>query len=205
MPNTKAVGVAYSDPEFESVNVSANLAVSGTATLNGNLSFSGTGQRITGDMANTTEANRLMFQNSVTNGNTNLGVAPNGTATTGAVRVYGVSDVANSIVGQLSAIGTSEVRLNSTKTGTASFAPLTFYTNGSERMRIDTAGNLGVNKTAPDYRLQVNGTFGFAPGASVTPVSNGDVVIEATNNTTLTFKLKGSDGTVRSATLTLAP
>ena len=37
-----------------------------------------------------------------------------------------------------------------------------------------------------------------------TPTANGDVVIELTNNTTLTFKARGSDGVVRSATLTLA-
>jgi hypothetical protein len=43
------------------------------------------------------------------------------------------------------------------------------------------------------------------PPASITPASNGDYVVEATNDTTLTFRLKGSDGTVRSATLTLAP
>jgi hypothetical protein len=43
------------------------------------------------------------------------------------------------------------------------------------------------------------------PPASITPASNGDYVVEATNNTTLTFRLKGSDGVVRSATLTLAP
>jgi hypothetical protein len=43
------------------------------------------------------------------------------------------------------------------------------------------------------------------PPASITPASNGDYVVEATNNTTLTFRLRGSDGTVRSATLTLAP
>ncbi len=42
------------------------------------------------------------------------------------------------------------------------------------------------------------------PSSSITPSSNGDLVVEATNNTTLTFKLKGSDGTVRSATLTLS-
>ena len=42
------------------------------------------------------------------------------------------------------------------------------------------------------------------PSASLTPNANGDLCIEATNNTTLTFKLKGSDGTVRSGTVTLA-
>lgn len=42
------------------------------------------------------------------------------------------------------------------------------------------------------------------PAASVTPAANGDLVIEATSNTTLTFKLRGTDGVTRSATLTLA-
>ena len=42
------------------------------------------------------------------------------------------------------------------------------------------------------------------PASSITPSSNGDLVVEATNNTTLTFKLKGSDGTVRTGTLTLS-
>jgi len=42
------------------------------------------------------------------------------------------------------------------------------------------------------------------PAASIAPASNGELVVEATNNTTLTFKLKGSDGTVRTGTLTLS-
>lgn len=42
------------------------------------------------------------------------------------------------------------------------------------------------------------------PAASATPANNGDLVIEKTANTTLTFKLKGSDGTVRSGTITLS-
>ena len=40
--------------------------------------------------------------------------------------------------------------------------------------------------------------------SSVTPSDNLDMMIEATDNTTLTFKLKGSDGTVRSGTITLS-
>lgn len=71
------------------------------------------------------------------------------------------------------------------------------------RMIITGAGDVGI-ATTPNYKLDVGGTFGFAPGASVTPVDNGDVVFELTNNTTLTVKAKGSDGVVRSATITLA-
>lgn len=41
------------------------------------------------------------------------------------------------------------------------------------------------------------------PLASVTPANNGELVFELTDDTTLTIKAKGSDGTVRSATLTL--
>jgi hypothetical protein len=42
------------------------------------------------------------------------------------------------------------------------------------------------------------------PQASVTPNGIGDMVFQLTNDTTLVVKVKGSDGTVRSATLTLA-
>jgi hypothetical protein len=42
------------------------------------------------------------------------------------------------------------------------------------------------------------------PQASATPNGIGDMVFQLTNNTTLLVRVKGSDGTVRSATLTLA-
>ncbi len=42
------------------------------------------------------------------------------------------------------------------------------------------------------------------PSASVTPADNGDLIVQATSNTQITFKLKGSDGVVRSGSITLA-
>jgi len=42
------------------------------------------------------------------------------------------------------------------------------------------------------------------PNSSINPANNGQVVIEKTSNTSLTVKLKGSDGTVRSTVLTLS-
>lgn len=42
------------------------------------------------------------------------------------------------------------------------------------------------------------------PASSATPGTNGNLVIEATSNTSLTFKYKGSDGTVRSGSITLS-
>ena len=52
--------------------------------------------------------------------------------------------------------------------------------------------------------LDVSGTIRLTPPASVTPANNGELMVEGTSNTTLTLKLKGTDGIVRSVALTLA-
>ena len=52
--------------------------------------------------------------------------------------------------------------------------------------------------------LKIAAPLAWRPPASYTPVVNGDLTVEATSNTSLTFRLKGTDGTVRSASLTLA-
>jgi len=60
-----------------------------------------------------------------------------------------------------------------------------------------------INGTSA-HVLDVTGTIKLSPPASVTPANNGELMVEATSNTTLTFKFKGSDGTVRSGTVILA-
>lgn len=82
----------------------------------------------------------------------------------------------------------------------------TWVASAVEVMRIDATWKVGIWEAAPDYKLDVNGSVGMTPwiGTTITPVDNGDLVIETTSNTQLTFKLKGSDGTVRTWTLTLA-
>lgn len=52
--------------------------------------------------------------------------------------------------------------------------------------------------------FRATGSITAAPGASVTPANNGDVTFQLTSNTSLTFKAKGSDGTVRSGSIVLA-
>lgn len=59
--------------------------------------------------------------------------------------------------------------------------------------------------TDPD-QVPVNGMLGTAAFVDAEQFVNsvGDMVFELTNNTTLTVKVKGSDGIVRSVALTLA-
>ena len=102
-----------------------------SGSLAGNLSFTGTGNRITGDFSNATEANRVALQSSTTNGNTIIPLYPNGTGT-------------------LAGLSTPTV-------------PMVFNTNGSERMRIDTSGNVGIGASSDlglggTGRLQIAGT-----------------------------------------------
>ncbi len=70
------------------------------------------------------------------------------------------------------------------------------YTSGDV-----AAGTIGFDVNGNGL---ITGKVSFSPPASVTPATNGYMVFEATSNTTVTLKLKGSDGTVRSAIITLS-
>jgi len=52
---------------------------------------------------------------------------------------------------------TTGVYIASRRTGAAEFAPLMFYTNDVERMRIATSGYVGIGTTTPAYNLVVSG------------------------------------------------
>ena len=111
-----------------------------------NVNFSKVGQRITGDFSNATLANRVSFQTSTTNGNTTVNALPNGTAQISRFIAHNNSDPTNCAVASLDARST-EVALFSAINGTGTYVPLIMYTGGSERLRIDTSGNLLVGTT----------------------------------------------------------
>jgi hypothetical protein len=131
----------------------------GTTLSSGNLTFSSTAQRITGDMSNATLSNRLAFQTSTTNGNTTISALPNGTAVGAACRLHNSSDPANSSRVAMG-VDSSITYLESAINGTGSYLPMTFYTGGSERVRIDTTGRVGIGLTNPTVSLQVANTSG---------------------------------------------
>jgi hypothetical protein len=138
---------------------SGTIVTTGSAaslTTSGNLTFTGTGNRITGDFSNATPANRVLFQTSTTNGSTALEAIPNGTSTTSFMGVSSSSsDPANSSVGGILMVGATEFRIQSVARGTGTALPLTMFTGGSERLRIDTSGNVGIGTSSPQRNLVV--------------------------------------------------
>ena len=70
---------------------------------------------------------------------------------------------------------------------------------------IGTAPNeIPLNQYLGTMAFQSAEAVVIKPQASEVPAGIGDMVFQLTNDTTLVVKVKGSDGTVRSATLTLA-
>jgi hypothetical protein len=160
--------------EFDSIAAAdaTSVKTGGAASVSsvndsGNLTFTGTGNRITGDFSNATVANSVMFQTSTVNSLTVLAAIPSGTGNTTVLNLWNSSDPTNATRMQI-AVTASEARLLTDKTGTGTYLPMTFYTGGSERLRIDTSGNVLVTGS---------GGLGYGTGS-------GGTVTQATSKAT---------------------
>jgi len=138
-----------------------SVVIKGSSNVN--LDFT-TGGRIIGDFSNATVANRVAFQTSTVNGGTAVSVVPNGTGTFSQFSAYTSADPTNSSVANVSAVSGSDIRVVSGITGTGTYLPLNFYTGGSERVRIDTSGRVGIGGTPVTNALL---TLQFQSGGDV--------------------------------------
>ena len=74
-----------------------------------------------------------------------------------------------------------------------------------EKSDLGTAPNeVPLNQYLGELAYQNKDQFVIRPVASATPYGLGELCFQLTDNTTLVVKARGSDGIVRSATLTLA-
>jgi hypothetical protein len=138
---------------------STYLALAG-GTLTGNLAFSGSGLKITGDFSNGTPASRTYFQTSTANGQTLVTAVPNGTGANSQFQAYNSSDPNNSSIAALVA-SASQVRIVSGNIGTGTLNPITFIFSNTEAARFDpTTRNFLIGSSTDNTvdKLQVTGS-----------------------------------------------
>ena len=121
----------------------------------------------------------------------------------GTITSSGTIDLANTAVsagsyGSASAVATFTVDAQ---------GRLTAASNSNISIANTAVSGLGTMSTQNANAVAITGgdigAVSYQPAASATPADNGDMVFELTDNTTLTIKVKGSDGTVRVVALTL--
>lgn len=181
------------------VNSSTNAY---SPTFTGNLTFTDTGNRITGDFSNATVANRVMFQTSTANSGSALGVITNGTAGVSRFEVFGTSDPTNGQYLRMNAQGGAMVSLESGYYGTpasGTYLPMTTYVGGFENTRQPITG--GFTVTAPaglGYGIGAGGTVTQATSKATAVTLNkpcGQITMNnaALNaNTTVQFTFSNS-------------
>jgi hypothetical protein len=126
---------------------------SGTFTSlsdSGNLTFTGTGNRILADFTNATIANRAAIQSSTTNGNTVVGALPNGTATGSAFQAYNNATPTNASLLSLEASSTATTLASSIR-GSGTYLPMAFNVNGTESLRLLTTGAISFGSSGTAY------------------------------------------------------
>jgi hypothetical protein len=140
---------------------------------------------LTGDMSNGVLVNRVYLQSSTTNGNTTVGILPNGSSTTAGLATYNNSTPTNS-ASLLHQVTSSATIINSTVSGTGTLLPLTFQMNGVEEGRLSTAGRWLFNTTTDDGTsiVQINGQLHLVQAGAGGGIEFGDGTIQTTANGT---------------------
>jgi len=160
----------------------ANVTTTNTSSLvvTGNQTFVGTGNRITGDFSNATVASRIMFQTVTANTGSQVGILPNGTALGTFFNAYANSDPTNTSFAQFGTTAGTEVRVASSISGTGTYLPMTVYTGGSERARIDTSGNVLIGSSTANAKL-----YSYATTGTTTTLGRFEAAIGSYTGTSL--------------------
>ena len=147
------------------------IDTSNNVSIANNLTLSGSGKRISGDFSNSTVANRVIFQTSTVNGNTNILAMPNGTSIDAAFVVEGGIDPANNPIGLLQTTA-GAVNLLSSKRGTGIALPINIgVTTAASGITISTANDVTVHQS-----LTVTGT---ASASNLSGTNTGDQTLNS--------------------------
>ena len=134
-------------------------------------------QQMTGSLRVTGSGNHY-----IQGGNVGIGTITPARKLTVVGTIAAILSDANDVQAALSATATA-VNLAATYGSTGTYLPLTFSTNSDERMRITSAGNVGIGTSSPDTLFQAAATG--AAGISIRTNTSGDsfyrIYLDSTN------------------------
>lgn len=162
----------------------------GSISSSGNLTFTGVGAVIAGDFSNATLLSRTVFQTTTANSSTGIYALPSGTSTAASWQATNAADPTNASKILIATNGSTDVQLVSGRNGTGTYLPLSFYTNGSQQMLLDTSGQLGIGTTPSSSMLHVKGNW--VSGHSTVKVQT---VLAFASGGTAGYGMYDSDGT----------
>lgn len=135
-----------------------------------------------GRFSSTNVAERTMFQTVTTNGATNVGVIPNGTAQTASFQAFSQATILNT-ARMVAGIDGSAVAVKSDRVGTGTYLPLELWANGAVQWGIETDGRV-YGSNLHNVGTVTGTTKQYLASGTYTPT------VSAAVNTTTSFPAK---------------
>lgn len=180
--------IEFAENDGGNTTVSAFLEVDTVGTSGGGVMTFGTGS------AGVTATERMRIDGS---GNLGLGVAPTANGNYAVFDIKGRATAAAGIIKFFDGDGTNTGTIQSDINygmllGAAGARPIALFTNGTERMRIDSSGNVGIGTSSPTSPIHVqkstgSGGVAIAQFRDESPTSGGNGLLVDVTNTPNTY------------------
>ncbi len=185
---------ALNSPDADPTN-EIELPIGGTdgqvLTTDGSGAYSWTNQTLADNLGNhIVTTNMQLGDNWISPDGTNKGLTIRGNTTNTSTYVEVNNTTGTRALFGPDGTGYSGGDTNDVAISNWSNGDLTFFTNATERMRIDSIGNVGIGKTVPNAKLNVNGAIRVDTGGI--RVDSGGVRIDAGGNALSSYGTNGS-------------